>query len=98
LSDRRLLFESQSCTSELFRYEDVKQVHWMFKDGLRIAMRTADPQQEISRMKSVHFDRLEVELKGKDRAVVLEGLDQAYLPILEFLKLVNRIERPTHPR
>jgi len=35
-----------------------------------------------------HFDRLEIE--SHDRVVVLEGLDQAYFPILHFFWWITR--------
>jgi hypothetical protein len=88
LTDRRILMENQNAITTLFRYEAISHVHWMFKDlteRVKAAVRTGDPEQ-ISRMKSEHFDRLEVEFKNRDPIVVLEGLDQAYSPLLSSLR------------
>lgn len=88
----RLIFEERSDVTELFEYGAVRNVHWMFKDfwdGVR-----TDSEKEIARTKLNHFDRLEVELKAQDaRLVILEGLDQSYLPIFQFLQFLaqNRL-------
>jgi len=66
---------------ELLRYEAVLEAHWMFQDFWpdRLKLRSL---KKPSDFKSEHFDRLEIELQ--DRLVVLEGLDQAYWPVLHF--------------
>lgn len=62
----------------MLRYEAVKRVHWMFKGGLRNPMMSRGPSA-----KREYYDRLEIETH--DGLIVLEGLDQAYLPTLQFL-------------
>jgi hypothetical protein len=74
-TDRRLLAQQGSSVIVLFDYVAVRKVHWMDKDNW-------------SRMdKRTFFDRLQVELDATGAGIVtLEGLDQAYLPIFQFLK------------
>lgn len=97
LTDRRIIAEDGDNLRTLFRYEEVSQVHWMFKDWLQRAFKATNPQDEITRIKSVHFDRLEVELKSTGEMVVLEELDQSYLPVYEFLSLLWRLNVPRTP-
>ena len=67
----------------MLRYEAVKRAHWMFKDGLRNPiMLSRGPSA-----KREHYDRLEIETH--DGLIVLEGLDQAYLPTLQFLAWIQ---------
>ena len=89
LTDRRILAEHENEISTLFLYGAVDRVHWMFKDWMQRAIATGDSAQ-IGRLKSEHFDRLEVELKNDYPNVVLEGLDQSYHPLLSFLQFLSR--------
>ena len=97
LTDRRLLLEHVHEVYTLFRYEEVCEAHWIEKDCLRRAFDTPDPQRTISEMKSEYFDRIEVELSARNRPVVLEGLDQAYSPVLGFLRYFKRAEKTGPP-
>jgi len=87
VTDRRILGDNEKTITTLFRYEAISHVHWMFKDlWERVKQAGRDEgSSAISRMKSEHFDRLEVEFKNGDPIVVLEGLDQAYSPLLSSL-------------
>jgi hypothetical protein len=69
-TDRRTLLQRGDDIAELFRYENVRRVHWMFKDNLR---RMAESGEEFGYLKLRHFDRVIVEAESGD--VVLEGLD-----------------------
>ena len=83
-SDHRVLFENEG-VHELFRYDCVRGVHWMFKNlGDRVK---AEPGSG-SDLKRHHFDRLEIDLG--DRVCVLDGLDQAYSPLYKFFKWMLR--------
>lgn len=77
-SDRRVLCEDANGAWELFRYESLRRVHWMFKGAFK------DPRMlsQASELKSKYYDRLEIEVQSG--LVVLEGLDQASLPIFNF--------------
>jgi hypothetical protein len=86
-SDRRLLCEYDGGIRELLRYESVIKAHWMFKDR-STRMKPPVSKEGISQFKANNFDRLEIELQ--DRLVVLEGLDQAYSPVLHFFRGVTR--------
>ena len=86
LTDRRILMENKTAITTLFRYVAVSHVHWMFKDLTEPLNRVVmGDSAQFSRMKSEHFDRLEVEFKNGDSILVLEGLDQAYSPLLSSL-------------
>ena len=91
-SDHRVLFADED-VREILRYEDVRGVHWMFKD-LRNRIK-AEPQSG-SDLKRQYFDRLEIELA--DRLCVLDGLSQAYSPLYHFfgwiLKSTQTSARP----
>jgi hypothetical protein len=91
-TNRRLLLQEQSKVTALFEYEAVERVHWMFKDfWVRLRPLSALPDEEFVRTKTDHFDRLEVELKtGNAGLVTLEGLDQSYLPIFQFLQFLTQ--------
>lgn len=86
-SDRRLLQEEAGTMAELFRYEAIQKAHWMFRDLADRWGRVESPR-EITEMKIDHFDRLELELPSGN--VALEGLDQAYMPALNFFWWVIR--------
>ena len=89
-SDHRVLFEDER-VHELFRYDSVRKCHWMFKDlSDRI---NADPglSQDLKRK---YGDRLEIDLG--DRVCVLDGLGQAYSPVLDFFQWMLRAT-PTEP-
>src|SRR5262249_51612265 len=89
-TNRRLLLQEQSRVTMLFEYEAVQHVHWMFKDFRhRFPPPNPLPDGEFVKIKTDHFDRLEVELKaGSAGPVALEGLDQSYLPIFQFLQFL----------
>ena len=89
-SDHRVLLEDES-VHELFRYESVRECYWMFKDlPDRI---NADPGLGKD-MKRNYGDRLEIDLG--DRICVLDGLGQAYSPVLHFFHWMLR-ETLTEP-
>jgi hypothetical protein len=91
-TNRRLFLQEQSKVTTLFEYEAVQHVHWMFKDLWdRASAPRRLPGVEFGRMKTDHFDRLEVELKTDNACLVtLEGLDQSYLPIFQFLRFLTQ--------
>ena len=90
-TNRRLLLQEQSRVTTLFEYEAVQHVHWMFKDFWARLSISPLPEEEIARTKTDYFDRLEVELKTANAGLVtLEGLDQSYLPIFQFLQFLTR--------
>ncbi|HYM77216.1 MAG TPA: hypothetical protein VE377_14680 [Candidatus Dormibacteraeota bacterium] len=91
LTDRRMLVQSDRGMSELFRYCDLRRIHWMFRDPLRRAFASPNPQEEIARMKSAHYDRLELELANGE--VVLEHLGPAYSLVFEFLRFLIKPSR-----
>jgi hypothetical protein len=66
----------------------------MFKDFWTVRMKLLLSNDEAAQFKASHFDRLEIELQ--DRVVVLDGLNQAYWPILHFFWWVARAS--TQPR
>ena len=85
LSSRGLFLQKRDICSLLFRYENVRRMHWLHKNLKAVLIdkiSTGISEKELLDDKQKHFDRLVVELAEKD--VVLEGLDQAYLPIFEF--------------
>lgn len=85
-TNRRLFFQNESGVITLFEYEDVQHVHWMFKN-----FEKRFPPEEFVRTKADHFDRLEVELTpGNVGLITLEGLDQSYLPIFQFLQFLTQ--------
>jgi hypothetical protein len=91
LTDRRMLVQSEGSVAALFRYGDLRRVHWMFRDfdyRFRRAFKSPNPQEEITRMKAAHYDRLELELSNGE--LVLEHLGPAYRLVLEFLCFVIR--------
>jgi len=73
-TDSRLLRQDASVVIELFPYSCVRAVHWMSR------------KHPFSMSKTEHFDRLEVDLE--DGGVEIDGLDQAYLPVFQFLGFV----------
>ena len=73
-TDRRLLRQDGSEVAELFPYESVKAVHRMSRE------------HPLSMSKTEHFDRLEIDFDGG--GVEIDGLDQAYLPVFQFLRFV----------
>lgn len=75
-TDRRLLRQDSAEVMQLFRYDAVQKVHWMAKEN-RFHLR-----------KEEYFDRLEVDLDTGE--AVIDGLDQAYLPVLQFLQFVAK--------
>ena len=81
-SDRRLLRQDVQGIGELFAYEAVDNGHWMFRDRTLWS----------AELKATCFDRLEIE--SRDGLVVLDGLDQAYLPVLRFLRWTARPSAP----
>jgi hypothetical protein len=93
-SDRRLLREYDGGIQELLRYESLIKAHWMFKDK-STRMKLLRSEEGLSQFKANYFDRLEIELQ--DRLVVLEGLDQAYSPVLHFFWWVTRTSMPPRP-
>ena len=90
LSDRRVLFEDEG-VRELFRYDSVRSVHWMFRN---LRDRLGTEPGTGSNLKKQYFDRLEVDLG--DQVCVLDGLDQAYSPVYDFfLWMLKSRPRPT---
>jgi hypothetical protein len=85
-TDRRLLVQTYTEISELFRYEQVRHTYWMFKDLTRTLIESGDEPGSTSRIKSVHWDRLVVEKASGE--VALEGIEEAYGPIYEFLQWI----------
>jgi hypothetical protein len=75
-TDRRLLRRDASNVIELFPYELVQRAHWMAREN-----RFQLPKQE-------YFDRVVVDLDAG--GVEIDGLDQAYLPVLQFLQFVAK--------
>jgi hypothetical protein len=75
----------------LLCYDAVRKAHWMFNDLF------TDPAKALNapQVKRDHFDRVEIELP--DRLVVLEGLDQAYLPVLKFFWWIVPRRHPLPP-
>jgi len=94
-SDRRLLCEYDDGIHELLRYESVIKAHWMFKDFWTDRVKQLQSTEAASQFKANYFDRLEIELQ--DRLVVLEGLDQAYWPVLHFFWWVARTSMLPRP-
>jgi hypothetical protein len=86
-TDRRSLSEHDEGICELVRYQSVIKAHWMFKDWKERA-KSLRSLEAGAQFKFDHFDRLEIE--SHDRVVVLEGLDQAYFPVLHFLRWITR--------
>lgn len=91
-TNRRLFLQNESGVITLFEYEDVQHVHWMFKNfEKRFPPPNPVPAEKFVRTKADHFDRLEVELKpGNVGLITLEGLDQSYLPIFQFLQFLTQ--------
>ena len=87
-TDRRLLSEHDDDIRELVRYQSVIKAHWMFKDFWTERAKSLQSLEAATHFKFDHFDRLEIE--SHDRLVVLEGLDQAYSPVLHFLRWITR--------
>jgi len=87
-TDRRLLSENDEGILELVRYQSVIKAHWMFKDFWTERVKSLPSEEAATQFKLDNFDRLEVE--SHDRLVVLEGLDQAYRPVLHFLWWITR--------
>ena len=75
-TNHRLLKQDGENIIELFPYDQVQQVHWMAKEN-----RFQLPKRE-------YFDRLVVDLGTGE--VEIDGLDQAYLPVLQFLQFVAK--------
>jgi tricorn protease-like protein len=70
-TDRRLLRQDSDQIVELFTYDSVRRVHWMAREN-----RFQFPKEQ-------YYDRLEIDSDAGD--VQLDGLEQAYAPVLEFL-------------
>lgn len=87
-TDRRLLSEHDDGFCELLRYLSVIKAHWMFKDFWTERAKSLQSLRAAAQFKFDHFDRLEIE--SRDRLVVLEGLDQAYWPVLHFFWWIAR--------
>jgi hypothetical protein len=83
-TDRRLLSEHDEGIHELVRYQSEIKAH---KDWNKRA-KSLQSLEAGAQLKRDHFDRLEIE--SHDRVVVLEGLDQAYIPVLHFLRWITR--------
>ena len=83
-SDRRVLREESDGIRELLRYKAVQRIHWMFKDVWKDPRMLSQPGE----LKREYYDRLEIETPGS--LVVLEGLGQAYAPILSFFDWIVR--------
>lgn len=81
-SDRRVLREESDGIQELLRYKAAQRIHWMFKDGWKDPRMLSQPGE----MKRKYYDRLEIETPGN--LVVLDGLEQAYVPILSFFQWI----------
>lgn len=75
-TDRRLLRQDASGVIELFAYEAVQKVHWMSREN------------PFAMPKTEYFDRLEVDTDSGE--VEIDGLDQAYLPVYQFLGFAAR--------
>ena len=73
-TDRRLLRQDASQLIELFSYRAVRNAYWMAKEN------------PFRLQKTKYFDQLELELDTG--GLIVEGLQQAYLPILQFLQWV----------
>jgi hypothetical protein len=95
-TDRRLLCEHNDGIHELLHYESVIKAHWMFKDFWTERVKLLQSAEAASQFKANHFDRLEIE--SHDSLVILEGLDQAYDPILHFFWWITRTSEPPTPR
>lgn len=92
-SDRRLLRENDKGVDELLRYDSVTKAHWMIRDLWTDRVKSLlQSQGAASQLKANHFDRLEI--GSQDRIVVLEGLDQAYWPVLHFFWWITRPSAP----
>ena len=89
LSDRRLFAQDEAEISELFRYDDIRQAHWMFRD---LKERLIGGSDSAGDLKTKYFDRLEIELPS--RVIVLDGLGQSYSPTLSFFWWVIRSRVP----
>lgn len=89
LTDRRVLLQREQ-RYNAFWVQNVCKAHLITKDVLKRAFATLDPERTIHRMKSDHFDRIEVELAEQKCTAVIEGLDQLYSPVLSFLWYLNR--------
>jgi hypothetical protein len=94
-SDRRLLCEYDGGVDELLRYESVIKAHWMFKDLWTDRIKQLQSKEAASEFKAAYYDQLDIELQ--DRLVVLEGLDQAYWPVLHFFWWVTRTSMLPRP-
>lgn len=64
---------------ELFPYEQVDKVHWMAREN-----RFQLPKRE-------YFESLLVDLGGGEAEI--DGLDQAYLPMLQFLQFLQFVAK-----
>ena len=95
-SDRRLLWQHDHGIDELLRYDSVTGAHWMFRDFWTDRVKLLGTEEAASQFKADHFDRLEIE--SGDRLVILEGLDQAYWPVLHFFEWITRPSARRTPR
>jgi hypothetical protein len=89
---RRLLSEHDGSICELVHYQSVIKAHWLFKDIRKERAKSLQSLEAAAQFKFDHFDRLEIE--SHEGLVVLEGLDQAYCPVLHFLWWITRT--PNH--
>ena len=81
---------------ELLRYESVIKAHWMFREFWTDRVKSLQSTEAASQFKAKHFDRLEIE--SQNSLVVLEGLDQAYSPVLHFFWWITRPSVPPIPQ
>lgn len=82
----RVVRQQEDVAREQFRYDEVQAAHWMFKDYWN-RLKRAQSMAETTEMKTSYFDRIEIETPRG--IVVLEGLQQAYSPTLQFLRSVS---------
>jgi hypothetical protein len=76
----RLLEQDGAEVRELIRYDEFHRAHWMFRNlHKRIAS-----GEGWHRIKLANFDQIEIE--ADDDTITLEGLEQAYWPVLHFFQ------------
>jgi hypothetical protein len=89
-TDRRVYSERDAVIKPLCCYNEVRQIHWM-SNFSPYGMLTDAPNAKgmtATNFKSENYDRLVLETSAGD--VVLDGLQQSYSPIFEFLRWNNR--------
>jgi hypothetical protein len=85
-TDRRVFLQLDSVVTPLCRYDDILHTHWISKSGLR-GMAAEAEQSTLAKFKMENYDRLVLETSARD--IVLDGLQQSYVPILNFFQWVN---------